>query len=178
LNANRNKILLKSEKVTEMVKENLKCFHCKTLNCRDVSKQNPNVIIYCSNCGFAQNPDPAQLAKLDDPHPENWLECLPLKGVVAREPLGETPDGYTDPVNGDAHSLEEYKSTFFIDPEIYLDYVKRKNPSNVPGFECKEPVVPVQKPPSTDDDPVKLKQDQLAGRIDQVVYLEKLKSFR
>jgi len=35
------------------------------------------------------------------------------------------------------HSLEEYKETFGIDPEIYLNFIKRGCPFRVPGFECK-----------------------------------------
>jgi hypothetical protein len=157
-----------------MVQKNLECFHCKTLNCGDVSMENPNAIFYCVNCGFAFNPDPEKLKKLNDPNPGNWLPCIPLKGVVAREPLGETPDGYMDPVNGGAkpHSREEYKKMFFIDPEVYLDWNrKRGGPLKVPGFECKEPA---PQPISVGDDPAKLKQDQLAGRIDRMDYLEKL----
>jgi len=80
-----------------MVKRNWKCFHCGTLNCGDISKQNTEAIVWCKNDGFAQNLDPAQLALLDNPHPENPLQCIPLTGVVAREPVGKTPDGYIDP---------------------------------------------------------------------------------
>ena len=119
-----------------MVKKNWQCFKCKTLNCGDISKQNPVAVFWCNNCGTAQNPDPTQLAKLDDPSPGNWLSCIPLKGVVAREPLGKTPVGFIDP-EGEVHSREEYTSTFFIEPEIYLNFIKRQRPQNVPGFGCK-----------------------------------------
>lgn len=160
-----------------MVQKNMKCFHCGTLNCAEVSKQNPDAIIWCNNCGIAQNPNPDKLKELDNPNPGNWLPCIPLKGVVAREPLGVTPDGYTSPTEGGAkfYSREEYMHKFFWDPEPYLKF-KKNTPQNVPGFECKEPVGPTPQPPSTGDDPAKLKQDQLAGRIKPVDYLAKLMS--
>lgn len=119
-----------------MVQRNWKCFRCETLNCGDASKQNPEAIVWCKNDGVAQNLDPDQLAKLDDQHPENILWGFPLKDFVAREPVGKTPDGYIDP-EGKMHSLEEYKETFGIDPEIYLNFIKRGSPLRVPGFECK-----------------------------------------
>jgi len=160
-----------------MVLKNLQCFHCKTFNCGDVSEQNPEIVFFCKNCGFAFNPDPEKLKKLNDPNPGNFLPCIPLKGVVAREPLGETPDGYTDPVMGGAqpHSRQEYMDMFFIDPAIYLDWVRvRKSPRNVPGFECKVQAPSAPQPCQTEDDPAKLKQEQMAGKITRKVYLEKL----
>ena len=162
-----------------MVQINLKCYNCKTFNCQEVNEQSPDTIMWCKNCGFAQNPDPEKLAKLNDPNPGNWLPCIPLKGVIARIPLGETPDGYDDPVNGGSrfYTREEYKNTFFIDPEIYLDFArKRGRPNNVTGFECVKQVSPSSQPTPVGDDPKKLKQDQLAGRINRVDYLEKLMS--
>ena len=160
-----------------MVQRNLKCYNCKTFNCQEVDEQRPDLVMWCKNCGFAQNPDPEKLKKLNDPNPGNWLPCIPLKGVVARIPLGETPDGYDDPVNGGSrfYTREEYMKTFFIDPEIYLDFArKRGRPTNVTGFECAGQAVPSTKIVSAGDDPKKLKQDQLAGRINRVEYLEKL----
>jgi len=169
----------------EMVLKNLQCFHCKTLNCADVSEQNPEIVIYCQNCGFAFNPDPEKLKRLNDPNPGNFLPCIPLKGVVAREPLGEITDGYTDPVNGGSqpHSRQEYMDMFFIDPAIYLDWLKvRNSPRNVPGFKCKETTTPTPqpapKPCPNADDPMKLKQEQMAGKITRKVYLEKLMCLR
>jgi hypothetical protein len=156
-----------------MVQRNLQCTHCRTLNCAEVIEQSLDAIFWCKNCGFAFNLDLEKLKKLNDPNPGSWLPCIPLKGVVAREPQGETPDGYMDPVNGGAkpHSRQEYMDMFFIDPKVYLDWNrKRGRPLKVFGFECKEPVGPAPQ----GDDAAKLKQDQLAGRIDRVNYLEKL----
>lgn len=164
-----------------MVLKNLRCFHCETDNCEDIRESDSGTVFFCKNCGFAFNPDPEKLKKLNDPNPGNFLPCIPLKGVVAREPLGKTPDGYTDPVMGGAqpHTLEEYKEMFFIDPEIYLEWSRvRKSPHKVPGFGCKESAhpspQPAPQPSPSGDDPAKLKQDQMAGRISRKIYLEKL----
>jgi hypothetical protein len=170
--------VFKDEKVKKMVLKNLQCFHCKTLNCADVSEQKPEIVIFCKNCGFAFNPDPEMLKRLNDPNPGNFLPCIPLKGVAAREPLGETVDGYIDPVMGGSqpHSRQEYMDMFFIDPAIYLDWLKvRKSPRNVSGFECKENTQPKAQPCSSVNDPAKLKQEQLAGKITRKIYLENLK---
>lgn len=124
-----------------MVRKNLKCYNCRTLNCQEVSKQNLDVVMVCKNCGFAQNPDPERLAKLDDPNPEDWIYCIPLKGLVVRVPVGKMPDGYAD-ANGNLYTREEYMKRYLIDPEIYWDFRKRGSPYNVTGFECVESAGP------------------------------------
>jgi hypothetical protein len=154
-----------------MVKTNLECPNCRTLNCSEIDKEKPDNIFWCQNCGVPFKPKLTEIRNADT---KTALACLPLGNSLVLTPLGMITDArqeeafYIGPDNrNERYSREEYKANFKLDPKIYLAWMHKGRPYNVVGFECRDL--------ACNDDPLKLKQELIEGRITKSDYLYKLK---
>jgi hypothetical protein len=138
-------------------------------------------VLFCKKCGMGNQPSKA-------PKPsDDWLPCLPLRGLDLRIPNGSPGEGWVDGNADGPFTVEQYMEEYNLNPEVYWYFIHPtyQRPADLipPPLPLElANVAPVLEPETNTDKILKDAYDKIdamrnKGEITEMTYIGKMRYF-